>query len=236
MNDTASNVDPAEIDKFSALANRWWDPQGEFRTLHDINPLRLGFIDERSPLAGLRVADIGCGGGLLSEAMARRGASVTAIDLAEAPLEVARLHAIESGVEVDYRLCSAEQLASEEAGGFEVVTCLEMLEHVPDPAAVVEACVHLLRPGGHLYVATINRNPKAFLLAIVGAEHVLRMLPAGTHEYARFIQPAELAAWLRGAGARLGDMAGISYNPVTRRFRLGDDVDVNYLVHAVREP
>lgn len=229
------NVDPAEIARFEALAARWWDATGEFRPLHEINPLRANWIDERAPVAGSRILDVGCGGGILAEALARRGAQVTGIDLGEAPLAVARLHGIESGVAVDYRRIAAEALAAEAPGTFDVVTCLEMLEHVPDPAAVVRACAELVRPGGHLFFSTINRNPKAFVLAIIGAEYLLGLLPRGTHTYARFIRPAELAGWCRSAGLEVHDMTGMLYNPLTRSYRLqARDVDVNYLLHATR--
>jgi 2-polyprenyl-6-hydroxyphenyl methylase/3-demethylubiquinone-9 3-methyltransferase len=229
------NVDPQEIAKFEALAARWWDPESEFRPLHDINPLRANFIDRHSPVAGGRLVDVGCGGGLLAEAMALRGAEVTGIDMGEAPLAVARLHREESGVDVDYRHGTAEALAEELPEHFDVVCCLEMLEHVPDPASVIAACSDLARPGGSLYFSTINRNPKAFLFAIVGAEHVLNLLPAGTHEYARFIKPSELAGWIRDAGLQLREMTGLVYNPLTRRYRLNPrDVSVNYMVRAVK--
>lgn len=231
-----ANVDPAEIARFSALAARWWDATGEFRPLHEINPLRANWIDERAPVAGSRVLDVGCGGGILAEALARRGAQVTGIDLGEAALAVARLHGIESGVAVDYRCLSAEALAAAEPGAFDLVTCLEMLEHVPDPAAVVRACAQLVKPGGNLFFSTINRNPKAFALAIVGAEYLLGLLPRGTHTYARFIRPAELAGWCRDAGLEVRDMTGMLYNPLTRRYSLkAQDVAVNYLLHATRD-
>ena len=229
------NVDPQEIAKFEALAGRWWDRDGEFGPLHDINPLRANYIDQRSPVAGQRLVDVGCGGGILAEAMAQRGATVTGIDMGEAPLSVARLHMRESGVEVDYRQATAEQLAEEEAGRFDIVCCLEMLEHVPDPASVIKACARLAPPGGSLYFSTINRNPKAFLFAVVGAEHILQMLPAGTHEYAKFIKPSEMAAWIRAADLVLEDMTGLTYNPLTRHYRLNPkDVSVNYMVRAVK--
>lgn len=232
----AGNVDPGEIAKFEALASRWWDPDSEFKPLHDINPLRLDFIDARAGLAGKRVVDVGCGGGLLAEAMAHRGARVTGIDLGEAPLAVARLHAEESGVEVDYRHVSVEALAEEAPGRFDVVTCLEMLEHVPDPASVVRACAALAKPGGQVFFSTLNRNPKAYALAILGAEYLLRMLPRGTHDYAKFIRPAELAAWCREAGLAVREQNGLVYHPVTRRYRLSErDVSVNYLMHCRRE-
>jgi len=225
------NVDPAEIDKFQAIASRWWDPESEFKPLHDINPLRVEYIDRQSGgLAGKTVVDIGCGGGLLSEAMAARGARVTGIDLAEQSLDVARLHLHESGLEVDYRHVAAEDFAEEKPQAFDVVTCLEMLEHVPDPASIVAAAARLLKPGGSLVLSTLNRHPKAFALAIVGAEYLLGMLPRGTHEYARFIKPSELARFARQAGLVVSDVSGMSYNPLTRQYRLGQDVDVNYLM------
>jgi 2-polyprenyl-6-hydroxyphenyl methylase/3-demethylubiquinone-9 3-methyltransferase len=225
------NVDPAEIDKFQAIASRWWDPESEFKPLHDINPLRVEYIDRQSGgLAGKTVVDIGCGGGLLSEAMAARGARVTGIDLAEQSLDVARLHLHESGLEVDYRQVAAEDFADEKPQAFDVVTCLEMLEHVPDPASIVAAAARLLKPGGTLVLSTLNRHPKAFALAIVGAEYLLGMLPRGTHEYARFIKPSELARFARRAGLVVSDVSGMSYNPLTRQYRLGQDVDVNYLM------
>ncbi len=228
------NVDSGEIAKFNALAERWWDPNSEFRPLHDINPLRLNYIDERLSLPGKKVIDIGCGGGLLSEGMARRGATVTGIDLGEAPLAVARLHAEQSGVEVEYLQILAEDIAEQRAGEYDAVTCLEMLEHVPDPASVIRACAKLVKPGGQVFFSTINRNPKAFLFAIVGAEYVLRLLPRGTHEYAKLIRPSELAGWSREAGLDVRDTTGMTYNPVTQVYKLNRDVSVNYLMHAVR--
>jgi len=232
----STNVDPAEIAKFESLASRWWDPAGEFRPLHDINPLRLEYIDRRAPLAGARVADIGCGGGILSEALAARGAQVLGIDMGEAPLSVARLHQIESGVEVEYRQCTGEQLAQEMPAQFDTVTCMELLEHVPDPASLVSACARLVRPGGQLFFSTINRTPKSFLFAIVGAEYVLGLLPKGTHEYAKFIRPSELGRWARDAGLQMKDITGMSYSPLNHRHALGPDVDVNYLVHCELSP
>jgi len=228
------NIDQNEIAKFEALASRWWDPSSEFKPLHDINPLRLNYIDERVPLAGKKVVDVGCGGGLLSEGMALRGAHVVGIDMGEAPLSVARLHSLDSGVKVDYRQTTVEALAAdpEHAGQYDVVTCLEMLEHVPDPGSVIKACAQLLRPGGHLFVSTINRNPKSFLFAIVGAEYVLKMLPKGTHEWKKFIRPAEMSDYLRQAGLDVSELTGMSYNPLTKEYKLGRDVDVNYLMHA----
>jgi 2-polyprenyl-6-hydroxyphenyl methylase/3-demethylubiquinone-9 3-methyltransferase len=231
---SGANVDPAEISKFDAAAPRWWDPDGDFRPLHDLNPARLDYIEARAGLAGRRVLDVGCGGGLLAEGMARRGARVTGIDLAPAALEVARLHALEAGINVDYREVSAEALAAAEPGAFDLVTCLEMLEHVPDPAGVLQAIARLVRPGGDVVCSTINRNPKAFALAIVGAEYVLRLLPRGTHQYSRLIRPSELARWARAAGLELADLAGLEYNPATRRARVSADTSVNYLAYFRR--
>ncbi|BDX19494.1 MAG: bifunctional 3-demethylubiquinol 3-O-methyltransferase/2-polyprenyl-6-hydroxyphenol methylase [Pseudomonadales bacterium] len=226
------NVDRAEIAKFEALASRWWDRNSEFKPLHEINPLRTNWIDERVGLAGKKVLDVGCGGGILAEAMAQRGAQVTGIDMGEAPLAVARLHQLESGVSVEYEQSTAEEFAEQHAGTFDVVTCLEMLEHVPDPGSVIRACTRLLKPGGQVFFSTINRNPKSFLFAIVGAEYVLRMLPRGTHEFAKFIRPAELGGWIRDAGLDLQDITGLTYNPLTRTYKLGSDVDVNYMVYC----
>ncbi|MBK8288783.1 MAG: bifunctional 2-polyprenyl-6-hydroxyphenol methylase/3-demethylubiquinol 3-O-methyltransferase UbiG [Cellvibrionales bacterium] len=231
-----ANVDPAEIAKFEALANRWWDPTSEFRPLHEINPLRSNYIDERARLAGKTVLDVGCGGGLLSEAMAQRGAIVTGIDMGQAPLSVARLHALESGVTINYRQVPVEQLAAEQPGHFDVVTCLEMLEHVPDPAAIIQACADLAKPGAHLFFSTINRNPKSYLFAIVGAEYLLKLLPKGTHEYSKFIRPAELAGWVRAAGLTLENISGMTYNPLIKKYSMSPaDVDVNYIIH-VKKP
>ncbi|HEY0180865.1 MAG TPA: bifunctional 2-polyprenyl-6-hydroxyphenol methylase/3-demethylubiquinol 3-O-methyltransferase UbiG [Dokdonella sp.] len=227
-----NNVNPAETAKFDRLASRWWDPDGESRPLHDLNPVRFGYVAERVPLAGARVLDVGCGGGLLSEALARAGAEVTAIDLAPAVLEVARLHLYESGLAVDYREISAEALAAERPGTFDAVACMEMLEHVPDPASVVRACATLLKPGGRLFLSTLNRTPLAFGAAIVGAEHVLGLLPRGTHHYAQFLKPSELATALRGAGLVLEDLSGLAYNPFTRAAWLTRNVAVNYLACA----
>ena len=231
---SAPNVDPVEIAKFEQLASRWWDPGSEFKPLHDINPLRLDYIDSRAGLVGKRVLDVGCGGGILAESMARRGAQVTGIDLGEAPLAVARLHLLESGAQVDYRHISAEQLATEQPAGFDVVTCMEMLEHVPDPAASVAACAQLVKPGGAVFFSTINRNPKAYLLAILGAEYLLRLLPRGTHDYRKFIRPSELESWARAAGLSLRDLCGMSYNPLSQQYSLGGNLDVNYLAYAAQ--
>jgi len=233
MNET-TNFDPAELAKFDALAARWWDTEGEFRPLHQINPLRLDWIRQHVRLDGRAVLDIGCGGGILAESMAASKAIVTAIDLAEGPLAVARLHQLESGAKVDYRKISAEALAAEAPGRFDLVTCLEMLEHVPDPAAVVQSCAELVRPGGHVVFSTINRNPKSFLFAIVGAEYVLRLLPRGTHEYQKFIRPSELEAWARAAGLRLKEAIGLHYNPLSREYSLGPGLDVNYMLYCQR--
>jgi len=231
-----TNVDPQELAKFSELAHRWWDPDSEFRPLHQINPLRLEWIDSLAHLKGQRALDVGCGGGILAEAMARRANQVTGIDLATRPLGVARLHALEAGVEnIEYREIAAEALAAEAPGRFDVVTCMEMLEHVPDPSSVVRACATLVRPGGWVFFSTLNRNPKSFLFAIIGAEYVLRLLPKGTHEYARFIRPSELARWTRESGLTLEGSKGMEYNPLTRRYRLSGDTSVNYLF-ACRRP
>ena len=229
------NADPAELAKFGELASRWWDPHAEFKPLHDINPLRLDWIDRRAGgLAGKAVLDVGCGGGILAESMAARGAVVTGIDLSDKPLAVARLHLLESGQKVDYRKIGAEELASQSAACFDVVTCLEMLEHVPDPASTVRACAQLVKPGGAVFFSTINRNPKAYLFAVIGAEYVLGLLPRGTHDYARFIRPAELARHARDAGLDLRELIGMTYNPLSKVYALGADTDVNYLVHAAR--
>lgn len=228
------NVDPAELQKFAILAHRWWDQNSEFKPLHEINPLRLDFIDRHAQLSGKRVLDVGCGGGILAESMVQRGAEVTGIDLGERALKVARLHSLESGVKVDYRLVAVEALAAEEPESFDVVTCMEMLEHVPDPAAVISACSRLVKPGGHVFFSTINRNFKAYLFAVVGAEYVLNMLPKGTHEYEMFIKPSELSAYVRRSGLTVSGLKGMSYNPLSKRYRLDDDVSVNYLLHATK--
>ena len=229
------NVDPLELEKFSQLAHRWWDPGAEFKPLHEINPLRLDYIDGIAGLRGKRIVDVGCGGGILAEAMAARGARVTGIDLAEKPLKVAQLHLLESGLEVDYRLLAAEALALESPRGFGVVTCMELLEHVPDPAATVRACADLAEPGGQVFFATLNRNPKSYLLAVVGAEYMLKLLPRGTHDYARFIKPSELSAMCRAAGLRVSSVIGMTYNPFAKVYSLGDDADVNYILHATKQ-
>ena len=231
----AVNVDPAEVSKFEELASRWWDPHSEFKPLHEINPLRLDYIDAGVGLDGKAVLDVGCGGGILSESMAARGAIVTGIDMGLAPLEVARLHLLETGQQVDYQQIAAEQLAAERAGQFDVVTCMEMLEHVPDPASVVRACAQLVKPGGQVFFSTINRNPKSYLFAIIGAEYLLRMLPKGTHDYAKFIRPSELARWTRAAGLQTQDITGLTYNPLNGIYRLDPrDVDVNYMIATLR--
>jgi|SRR5690606_36155622 2-polyprenyl-6-hydroxyphenyl methylase/3-demethylubiquinone-9 3-methyltransferase len=228
-----SNVDAAEIAKFEALADRWWDRNGEFKPLHDINPLRANYIDHNSPVAEKKLLDVGCGGGILAEAMAFRGARVTGIDMGEAPLSVARLHALESGVKVDYQQTTAEAMAEQHPAEFDIVTCLEMLEHVPDPASVVRACARLVKPGGDVYFSTINRNPKAYAFAVLGAEYLLRLLPKGTHEYGKFIRPSEIARWLRTNNLELRDITGMTYNPLTKVYALNPtDISVNYLLHA----
>lgn len=233
MNQQSLNVDPQEISKFEELASRWWDRNSEFKPLHEINPLRANFIDQHSPVAGKTLIDVGCGGGILAEAMAQRGATVTGIDMGEAPLNVARIHQLESGVELEYRQATAEQMAVELPASFDVVCCLEMLEHVPDPAAVIQACAELCRPGGDLYFSTINRSPKSYAFAIVGAEYLLKLLPRGTHDYNKFIKPSELAGWIRDAGLELQQMTGLCYNPITQNYWLEQrDVSVNYMVHA----
>ncbi len=229
-----ANVDPSEIQKFSELASRWWDRESEFKPLHDINPLRLDYIDRRAGgLAGKRVVDVGCGGGILAESMALKGAEVTGIDMGEAALSVAKLHQLESGAELEYRLTTAEELAAARPGEYDVVTCMEMLEHVPEPASVVAACARLVKPGGHLFFSTINRNPKSYLFAVIGAEYLLGLLPKGTHQYAKFIRPSELESWLRAADLYLQELTGMSYNPLTRGYSLGRDLDVNYLAHVL---
>lgn len=231
-----SNADQAELDKFSQLAHRWWDTQSEFKPLHDINPLRLEWISRLAGgLQGKKVVDVGCGGGILSESMAQQGARVTGIDLAEKPLKVAKLHQLESGVQVDYRLIAAEDLAAAEPGSFDVVTCMEMLEHVPDPVSIMSACAHMVKPGGWVFFSTLNRNPKSYLFAIIGAEYVLNMLPKGTHEWSKFIKPHELASYARQVGLESVELMGMTYNPLTKVYRLERDTDVNYLL-ACRRP
>ena len=230
------NVDPAEIAKFSALAHRWWDPTSEFRPLHEINPLRLGHIERLvGGLAGKRILDVGCGGGILAEAMAQRGAQVTGIDLSEKPLRVAQLHLLQSKADVTYELVSAEDYAARHPGAFDVVTCMELLEHVPEPASTVDACARLVRPGGQVFFSTLNRNPKSYLFAVIGAEYILRLLPRGTHDYLRFIKPSELSRHARAAGLRAVELIGMTYNPLTQRYRLERDCDVNYLLRCVRD-
>jgi 2-polyprenyl-6-hydroxyphenyl methylase/3-demethylubiquinone-9 3-methyltransferase len=229
------NADRAEIAKFEALASRWWDPHSEFKPLHEINPLRLDYIDQRcGGLAGKTVIDVGCGGGILAESMATKGATVSGIDMGEAPLKVAKLHGLESGVRVDYQQVTAEHMAEQHPAQFDVVTCMEMLEHVPDPASVIAACAQLVKPGGTVFFSTINRNPKSYLFAIVGAEYLLRLLPKGTHDYAKFIRPSELEGWARHAGLKMRDLTGMSYNPLNQQYSLGRDLDVNYLAHCTR--
>jgi 2-polyprenyl-6-hydroxyphenyl methylase/3-demethylubiquinone-9 3-methyltransferase len=229
------NADPLELQKFSELAHRWWDTGSEFRPLHEINPLRLEWINARAPLAGKRAIDVGCGGGILSESMARKGADVTGIDLSDKALKVADLHSLESGIQVRYEKIAAEDMAAREAGAYDVVTCMEMLEHVPDPASIVRACGALVKPGGHVFFSTLNRNPKAYLFAILGAEYLLRLLPRGTHDYAKFITPAELSRFIRETGLELEGLKGLSYNPLTKIYSLNRDTSVNYMV-ACRKP
>jgi 2-polyprenyl-6-hydroxyphenyl methylase/3-demethylubiquinone-9 3-methyltransferase len=228
------NVDPAEIARFEAAASRWWDPQGEMRPLHDLNPVRLQYVERAGPLAGRTVLDVGCGGGLLSEAMARKGAQVTGLDLADDLVQVATLHSLDAGVQVAYRYESAEQHARQHAGAYDLVTCMEMLEHVPDPPAVIDALAQLVRPGGHVFVSTLNRTPKAYAMAVVGAEYVLRLLPAGTHTYEKFIRPSELRRWAGAAGLTVVDIAGLDYDPFARKAALTTDASVNYLMHLRR--
>jgi 2-polyprenyl-6-hydroxyphenyl methylase/3-demethylubiquinone-9 3-methyltransferase len=235
MTTSRENVDAAEVAKFDALASRWWDPNGDFRPLHEINPLRLDWIRQHVSLSGAKVVDIGCGGGILTEAMAAANANVTGVDMAEAPLAVARLHQHESKLDIDYRQATAEELAESEGASYDVVTCLEMLEHVPDPAAVINACYELVKPGGHVFFSTINRNLKSFAFAIVGAEYVLKLLPAGTHEYEKFIRPSELETWARHAGLSHQDSIGMHYNPFTKDYSLRENLDVNYLMYFQRD-
>lgn len=234
-NTLPNNVDPAEIQKFEELASRWWDPHSEFAPLHAINPLRADYINLHSPVKGLKVLDVGCGGGLVSEAMAAFGAQVTAIDMGEAPLAVAQLHLLESGLDVEYIKITAEQLAEQRPEQYDIVTCLEMLEHVPDPSLVIEACAKLVKPGGDVYFSTINRNPKAWLFAIVGAEYFLNLLPRGTHEFDKLIKPSELDSWARESGLASQRMVGLHYNPLTKHYKLGPGVDVNYMIHTIKQ-
>lgn len=226
------NIDTAELAKFEVMADKWWDPNSEFKPLHDINPLRLNYIDNIASLAGKQVLDVGCGGGILSESMAQRGAVVTGIDMGEAPLSVARIHQQKSGVEVNYLHSTAEKMAEESPESYDIVTCLEMLEHVPDPSSVIRACHRLVKPGGHAFFSTINRNPKSYLFAIIGAEYVLQLLPKGTHDYKKLIKPSELSAWSRAAGLVVKKVTGMTYNPFTKKYKLGNNVDVNYLIHT----
>jgi len=232
MTSSTKNIDPAEIAKFEALASRWWDPSSEFKPLHEINPLRLNYIDRRASLKNKDVIDVGCGGGILSESMAHAGANVTGIDMGTAPLNVAKLHALESGVKVNYQQSTAEEFAKKSPQKFDVVTCLEMLEHVPDPHSVIESCYKLVKPGGHVFFSTINRNPKSYLFAIIGAEYLLQLLPKGTHDFKKFISPAELESWARDVGLSVRELTGMTYNVFTKKYSLGHDVSVNYLMHC----
>lgn len=232
---SSRNVDPDEIAKFEALAARWWDKQSEFKPLHDINPLRVNFVDQHAALAGKRVLDVGCGGGILSESMAVRGAEVTGIDMGEAPLKIAKLHGLESGVKVAYQQLTVEQLADEQPESFDIITCMEMLEHVPDPASIVHACARLTKPGGQLFFSTLNRNAKSYIFAIIGAEYLLNMVPKGTHDHSKFIRPSELAGWCRDAGLESGATCGMTYNPLSKQYRLDPhNVDVNYLLQLIK--
>jgi 2-polyprenyl-6-hydroxyphenyl methylase/3-demethylubiquinone-9 3-methyltransferase len=235
MSQEQINVDHVEVSKFEELAARWWDPHSEFKPLHEINPLRLDYIDRLAPLAGKKVLDVGCGGGILSESMAAKGARVMGIDMGEAPLQVARLHLLESGLKIEYERIPVERLAAEQPASFDVVTCMEMLEHVPDPSSVVDACSRLVKPGGHVIFSTINRNPKSYLFAIIGAEYLLKLLPKGTHDFAKFIRPSELGRWIRQTPLQSIDMTGLSYNPLTHEYSLTPDVDVNYMI-ATEKP
>ncbi|MGD9095059.1 MAG: bifunctional 2-polyprenyl-6-hydroxyphenol methylase/3-demethylubiquinol 3-O-methyltransferase UbiG [Chromatiales bacterium] len=233
---SAENYDPSEVRKFEELASRWWDPHSEFKPLHDINPLRLQYIDDQVGLDGKRILDVGCGGGILSESMAERGADVTGIDAGEAPLEVARLHLLESGLDVHYERIMVEELASQQPGSFDAVTCMELLEHVPDPSSVIRACYQLVKPGGKVFFSTLNRNPKSYLFAIIGAEYVMNMLPKGTHDFSKFIRPSELDGWIREAGLKTIDITGMTYNPLTATYKLvKHDVSVNYLVTTIKD-
>lgn len=236
QNNTGANIDPQEIAKFEELASRWWDRESEFKPLHDINPLRVDFIDQLASLNGKKILDVGCGGGILSEAMAHRGAEVTGIDMGEAPLKVAKLHGLESGISVSYRQITVEELAMEQPGSYDIVTCMEMMEHVPDPSSIVDACSQLVKPGGHVFFSTLNRNPKSYMMAIVGAEYLLKLVPKGTHDFKKFIRPSELASWIRQSGLQSKKITGLTYNPLSKSYKLNDqDVDVNYMV-ATRKP
>jgi 2-polyprenyl-6-hydroxyphenyl methylase / 3-demethylubiquinone-9 3-methyltransferase len=230
-----ANVEAAEVNKFAELAHQWWDPQGVFKPLHQLNPLRLDYIDSRANLKGKQVLDVGCGGGILSESMARRGAEVIGIDMADKSLQVAQLHALEAGVSVEYRCIAVEALAEEKPQAFDVVACMEMLEHVPDPLSVVRACAALVKPGGQLFFSTLNRNAKAYLMAVIGAEYVLNLLPKGTHDYSKFIKPSELASWLRQSGLELQHQTGVTYNPLSKQYSLTPDTSVNYMLHAIKD-
>jgi 2-polyprenyl-6-hydroxyphenyl methylase/3-demethylubiquinone-9 3-methyltransferase len=232
MTTTNTNVDPNEVAKFEALANGWWDTEGESKPLHEINPLRLDYIKTKCSLNNKQVIDVGCGGGILSEALAKNDATVTGIDMGEMPLNVALLHSLEAGLSIDYQQITAEQKAQQSANEFDIVTCMEMLEHVPDPLSVIRACAQLVKPGGDVFFSTLNRHPKAYLYAVVGAEYLLKMLPKGTHDYKRFIRPSEMARWCRQAGLEVSHITGLSYNPLTKNYSLGDDVKVNYLMHC----
>jgi len=232
MTTTHTNVDPNEVAKFEALANSWWDTEGESKPLHEINPLRLDYIKTKCSLNNKQVIDVGCGGGILSEALAKNDATVTGIDMGAMPLNIARLHALEAGLNIDYQQITAEQKAQQSANEFDVITCMEMLEHVPDPVSVIRACAQLVKPGGDVFFSTLNRHPKAYLFAIAGAEYLMKMLPKGTHDYKRFIRPSEMASWCRQAGLEVGHITGLSYNPLTKNYTLGDDVKVNYLMHC----
>lgn len=233
LNNTHINADQTELQKFGELAHKWWDKDSEFKPLHEINPLRLGYIDQLASLQGKRVLDVGCGGGILSESMHFKGADVTGIDLGEKSLNVAKLHQLESGAKVNYQLISVEELAAQQSASFDIVTCMEMLEHVPDPSAIVAACAKLVKPGGSVFFSTINRNPKSYLFAVIGAEYVLNMLPKGTHDYAKFIKPSELSSWVRDSGLVVSGLRGMNYNPITKHYWLDENVSVNYLMHTV---